>query len=386
MARSRDQRLRQNRVMRIIAHLDMDAFFASVEERDNPRLRGLPIVVGSDPKEGKGRGVVSTANYQARKYGIHSAMPISRAWRLSETAKHQGKPPAVFLRVNMHRYAEVSERIMQILRSNVPLVEEAGIDEAYLDLSFAGSFKKATEICESIKKEIKAKELLTASVGIGSNKLIAKIASGQQKPDGLTVVTPKKTEAFLEPLAIRQIPGIGPKTEMLLKGKGVKVVRDLRKFTRKALREALGKRGSDLYEKVRGRNETSVVEEYEIKSIGEQETFPEDTNDPDFVSEQLRWLCRDVFVRFRESGFGGFRTVAITVRFADFETKTRCHTVREPIATNELLESEAFKLLLPFLDARENPQNKKIRLVGIRVEKLIQDGEKTVTPKCSATM
>lgn len=358
----------------------MDAFFASVEERDNPRLRGLPIVVGADPKEGKGRGVVSAANYQAREYGIHSAMPISRAWRLSETAKHRGKPPAVFLRVNIHRYAEVSERIMQILRSSVPLVEEAGIDEAYLDLSFAGSFKKATEICQSIKKEIKAKELLTASVGIGSNKLIAKIASGQQKPDGLTVVTPKMTEAFLEPLAIRRIPGIGPKTEILLKGKGAKVVRDLRKFTRKALREALGKRGSDLYEKVRGRNETSVVEEYEVKSIGEQETFPEDTNDPDFVSEQLRWLCRDVFVRFRESGFGGFRTVAITVRFADFETKTRCHTVREPIATNERLESEAFKLLLPFLDRRENPQNKKIRLVGVRVEKLIQDGEKTDRP------
>jgi DNA polymerase IV (DinB-like DNA polymerase) len=351
----------------------MDAFFASVEERDNPRLRGLPIVVGADPKEGKGRGVVSTANYRAREYGIHSAMPISRAWRLSEAAKHRGNLSAVFLRVNIHRYAEVSERIMQILRSHVPLVEEAGIDEAYMDLSFAGSFKKATEICDSIKKEIKAKEQLTASVGIGPNKLIAKIASGQQKPDGLTVVTPKKVEAFLEPLAIREIPGIGPKTGKLLDEKGARVVRDVRKFTRKELREALGKRGSRLYENVRGRNETPVVEEYEIKSIGEQRTFSEDTKDPDFVSEQLRMLCRDVFVRFCESGFGGFRTVAITVRFADFETKTRCRTVREPITTNELLESEAFKLFLPFLDARENPRNKKIRLVGVRVEKLIQD-------------
>jgi DNA polymerase IV (DinB-like DNA polymerase) len=376
MAGSGDQRLRQNRLMRIIGHLDMDAFFASVEERDNPRLRGLPVVVGADPKGGKGRGVVSTANYQARKYGIHSALPISRAWRLSEAAKLRGEAPAVFLRVNIDRYAEVSERIMQILRSNVPLVEKAGIDEAYLDLSFAGSFKKATEICRSIKKEIKAKEQLTASVGIGPNKLIAKIASGQQKPDGLTVVTPKKAWAFLQPLAVREIPGIGPKTEMLLKEKGVRVVHDLRKFTRKALQEALGKRGSELYKKVRGRNETPVVEEYEVKSIGEQMTFPEETEDSDFVSEQLGALCRDVFIRFRESGFRGFRTVAITVRFADFETKTRCHTVRKPIATNELLESEAFKLLLPFLNARENPQNKKFRLVGVRVEKLIQDGEK----------
>jgi len=358
----------------------MDAFFASVEERDDPRLRGLPVVVGADPKEGKGRGVVSTANYRAREYGIHSALPISRAWRLSEAARNRGEPPAVFLRVNIHRYAEVSERIMQILRSKVPLVEEAGVDEAYLDLSFAGSFKKATEICRSIKKEIKAKEQLTASVGIGPNKLIAKIASGHQKPDGLTVVTPKKAEAFLQPLAVREIPGIGPKTEMLLKEKGVRVVRDLRRFTRKALQEALGKRGFDLYRKVRGRNETPVVEEYEVKSIGEQITFPEDTEDSDFVSEQLRALCRDVFIRFRESGFRGFRTVAITVRFADFETKTRCHTLRVPLAANELLESEAFKLLRPFLDARENPHHKKFRLVGVRVEKLIQGGQKTDRP------
>lgn len=372
--------------MRIIAHLDMDAFFASVEERDAPRLRGLPIVVGADPKAGKGRGVVSTANYPAREYGIHSAMPISRAWRLSEVARQQGKTPAVFLRVNFERYAEVSERIMQIVRSHVPLVEEAGIDEAYLELSFAGSFSKAKEICGKIKEEIKTKERLTASVGIGPNKLIAKIASGQRKPDGLTMVTPKKAEAFLKPLPIREIPGIGPKTEMLLKEQGVKVVRDLRKVTRRALREALGKRGAELYDKVRGRNERPIVEEFEVKSIGEQTTFSEDSDDPNFISAQLGELCRDVFVRFRESGFAGFRTVAITVRFADFETKTRCHTVREPIAANELLESQALQLLQPFFDARENPHNKKIRLVGVRVEKLIDYRNQGSTGKPSAAI
>jgi DNA polymerase IV (archaeal DinB-like DNA polymerase) len=384
MGHWRDQSMRQNqgRRMRIIALFDMDAFFASVEERDNPQLRGLPIVIGADPKEGKGRGVVSTANYHAREYGIHSAMPISRAWRLSEAAKRRGKPPAVFLRVNIHRYAEVSERIMQILRSYAPLVEEAGIDEAYLDLSFAGSFQRAREICQKIKEEIKAREQLTASVGIGPNKLIAKIASAQQKPDGLTVVTPKEDDAFLEPLSVREIPGVGPKTEMLLKRQGVKVVRDLKNLTRGALYEALGKRGFELYDKVRGRNETPIVEEYEVKSIGEQTTFPEDTDDPNFISGQLRGLCRDVFGRFRESGFRGFRSVTITVRFADFETKTRCHTLREPIAANELLESEACKLLLPFLDSRENPQHKKVRLVGVSVGKLIQDqdGVKTHEP------
>jgi len=185
----------------IIGHLDLDAFFAAVEERDRPELRGQPLVVGADPEGGRGRGVVSTANYAARRYGIHSAMPISRAWKLSEAARRRGEPPVVFVPPRLSRYAEVSARVMAIVRRHVPLVEEAGIDEAYLDLSFAGNFAAAREICRTIKEQIKAEEHLTASIGVGPNKLIAKIASDFQKPDGLTVVTPEEAEAFLAGLS-----------------------------------------------------------------------------------------------------------------------------------------------------------------------------------------
>src|SRR3989338_962353 len=197
---------------RIIAHLDMDAFFAAVEERDHKWLKGKPIVVGADPKEGRGRGVVSTANYKAREYGIRSALPISKAWQFSELAKKRGMPPAEFLQPNFDRYEETSGRIISLIRANKRIVEEASIDEAYFDLSELGSYENAAEFCKKLKKEIFEKEKLTCSVGIGSNKLIAKIASDMQKPDGLTVVgaDDEKTclelvERFLEPLPIRKI-------------------------------------------------------------------------------------------------------------------------------------------------------------------------------------
>jgi DNA polymerase IV (DinB-like DNA polymerase) len=170
-------------------------------------------------------------------------------------------------------------------------VEEASIDEAYMDLTFTGSLEEAKKLCESIKKEIRESEQLTASVGIGPNKLIAKIASGAQKPDGMTLVAEGAAARFLANLPIRIIPGIGPKTEVLLRERGVEIVRDLRKFTREELQSLLGKWGLDLYEKVRGRDESQVVEEYEVKSIGEQETFLEDTADPALLSERLRALC-----------------------------------------------------------------------------------------------
>ncbi len=245
--------------MRIIGHLDMDAFFAAVEERDRPELKGLPLVVGADPAGGQGRGVVSTANYKAREYGIHSALPISRAWKLSEAARRRGRPAAVFVRVNYRRYSQVSERIMALLREFAPVVEEAGIDEAYFDLSFAGSYERAAEICRQIKGQIKSREGLTASVGIGPNKLVAKIASDFKKPDGLTVVTEEEAEDFLAPLAVRKIPGIGPKTEKFLAPRGIKTVQDLKRFSAPELQEIFGKWGPELYERIRGRHDSPLV-------------------------------------------------------------------------------------------------------------------------------
>ena len=356
--------------MRIVAHIDMDAFFAAVEERDTPRFRGLPIAVGADPDGGRGRGVVAAANYRAREYGIHSALPISQAWRLSEAARRAGQPPVVFLSVDMKKYAAVSERVMAIIRSHAPVVEEAGIDEAYADLSFAGSYEKTEEVCRAIKAAIRAKERLTASVGLGPNKLIAKIASGENKPDGLTVVREDEAEAFLEPMPVRKMPGIGPKTEAELAKQGIALVRDLKRFSRQDLQEMFGKRGLDFYDEVRGLDESPLQEHAEPKSIGEEETFDRDTRDATFIGERLKTLCQEVMKRFTREGFETFRTVVVKVRFADFETHTRTHTLQNAANSPATLEREALKLLLPFLDRRENPQRKAIRLVGVRGEKL----------------
>jgi DNA polymerase IV (DinB-like DNA polymerase) len=356
--------------MRIIAHLDMDAFFAAVEERDHPELKGLPLVVGADPDRGKGRGVVSTANYAARKYGIHSALPISTAWRLSEKAQRQGQPGAVFLGVNYRRYREISERIMALVRRHSPLVEEAGIDEAYFDLSGAGSFEGAAEICRQLQKEIREQERLTASVGLAPNKLVAKIASDFQKPDGLTIVTPEEAEGFLEPLGVRKIPGIGPKTEKRLAQEGIRFVRDLKKFSPEELQSRFGKWGPELYDRVRGRHDSPLREEYEPKSVGEQETFGEDTRDLNLIFDCLLAMCGSVWKRLLAEGFGTFRTVVVTVRFADFDTHSRSHTLTAATDSPARLRFTAMKLLMPFLDRRENPRRKLLRLIGVRLEKL----------------
>lgn len=356
--------------MRIIAHLDMDAFFAALEEAGSPIFAGKPIVVGSDPKEGKGRGVVSTANYKAREYGIKSALPISRAWQLSQKAKAEGKDEAVFLPVDFERYIKASKQIFEIIKKKAELAEPASIDEFYFDLSFAKSFKNAEKICFEIKKEIKEKLKVTCSVGLGPNKLVAKIAAGIKKPDGFFAVPKKEAENFLEPLPIREIPGIGPKTEILLNNKNVFLVRDLKKFSEKDLHELLGKWGIDLYYKIRAIDDSPVVQEREVKSIGEQATFQFDTLNAVYIGETFEKMIKSVFKRFLESGFKNFKTVAVTVRFSNFKTQTTAKTLKTPVATEKEFKFQALKLLLPYLDKRKNPNKKLIRLIGVRVEKL----------------
>ena len=358
----------------------MDAFFAAIEERENSSLCGLPIVVGADPRDGKGRGVVSTANYKAREYGIHSTLPISKAWRLSEAARKSGQSPATFLPVRMERYAEVSTHVMETLRRFIFLVEQASIDEAYFDLSSCESYTFAEEICRKIKAAIREEERLTASVGIGPNKLIAKIASGMHKPDGLTVVREADAAVFLAPLPVRTIPGIGPKTEAELTKIGVKTIKDMRRFSLEELRAMFGKRGLDFHDKMHGRDETPVEENYETKSIGEQETFEQDTGDSQFLVGRLQALCQDVMHRVAAEGFTHFHRAVLTVRFADFETHSRSHTLASPICDPKVLEEEATKLFVPFLDQRENPHGKLIRLLGVRVEKLERFGVHAQAP------
>jgi len=359
--------------MRIIAHLDMDAFFAAVEERRDPELRGRPVVIGADPKAGKGRGVVATASYAARKYGIRSATPISRAWRLAEAARRRGEPATVFLRGNHALYREVSARIMALVAERADAFEEASIDEAYLDISSVADFQNAEAHARTVKAQILDREGLTCSVGIGPNKLVAKIASDFRKPDGLTVVLPEAVQDFLDPLSIRVIPGIGPKTETFLRERGIGTIAELRRVERPRLVEWLGKWGDDVHERARGVSLSPVSNEWERKSVGEQETFEQDTLDRSFVLERARALAADVFERMLADGIRGFRTVTITVRFEHFVTVSRSLTAETPLLTRDALEGTADRLLAPFFDERENPKGRRIRLIGVRVEKLARD-------------
>jgi len=356
--------------MAIIAHIDLDAFFASVEERETPSLKGSPVVVGADPKGGVGRGVVSTANYLARDYGIRSGMPITRAWRLSEEARAAGKPGAIFVTPHFGKYEKSSQSVMGIIEKNVPRIEIASIDEAYADLTALGSYKKAITVAKKIQAAVLRKEKITVSVGIGPNKMIAKIASGFKKPRGLTVVEQKDIQTFLDPLSVRELPGVGPKTGNELSRFKVETIADLRKISKDRLISYLGAWGAALYEKARGVGDEELSEPEEQKSIGAQETFREDTGSMKVILSETKRIARDVYERFVKEGFFGFRTVVLMIRFADFETKTRSQTSHVSLASYRDLEVSVLHLLMPFFDARENPKHKKVRLIGVRVEKL----------------
>jgi DNA polymerase IV (DinB-like DNA polymerase) len=363
-------------------HLDMDAFFAAVEERDKPWLAGRPIVVGADPKEGQGRGVVATANYKARGYGIRSAMPISQAWRLSEEAAKRGEPRVEFLLGQHRRYSEVSREIMEYLRTQADVVEVASIDEAYLEVKVEsdkvnGGYEYAVVKAREIKAHILKTQQLTCSIGIGPNKLVAKIAAGMKKPDGLTVVRPDDVQNFLDPLPANVIPGIGPKSKEVLDQHGIHTIRELRSVPEARLIEFFGKWGAGMHERSKGIDESAVVAEYETKSIGEQETFERDTLEAGFLMERLRAMAASVAAGVARGRFS-FRTVEITVRFADFETTTRAHTISKPAHDKKTIEIEATQLFLPFLDRRENPRRKLIRLLGVRVSKLSTSGRTAV--------
>jgi len=223
-----------------------------------------------------------------------------------------------------------------------------------------------------LKREIAEREGLTCSVGLGPNKLVAKIASDFKKPDGLTLVRPEDVQAFLDPLGIRVIPGIGPKTEAELNARGIRTVRDLRALERGQLAEWFGRWGEDLHAKARGLSDSPVSNEWEPKSVGEQETFEVNTLDAAFITERVRALAGEVFARVGRQGFRAFRTVTVTVRFAHFRTVTRAHTTREAMTSEAALAAAAVELLQPFLDQRENPRGTKIRLIGVRAEKLLR--------------
>lgn len=345
--------------MRIIAHLDMDYFFAQIEERENPKLKGQPVVVGALPKKGRGRGVVSTANYEARKFGINSGMPISWAYRAC--------PGAIFLPVRFSLYQEVSEKIRKVIETMIKRIseskiEQASLDEFYFDLSGFGDFKKAREFILKLREEIYKSENLTCSVGIGPSKLLAKIASGFKKPNGVTIVEEFQVLAFLSPRPIEIIPGIGPKTGQILHQLKIKKVSDLQKLSKEKLVGLLGKWGENLWENARGIDNSKVLESQARKTLGVQITFERDTQNFYFLRRTLFDLCGEVWRQIQEEKLIP-QMIEVTVRYFDFETHSRQETLKEPLKSLYQFRQEGEALF------KKLAKEKLIRLLGVRVGK-----------------
>lgn len=338
----------------------MDAFFAMVEEKRHPELIDKPVVVGGDGDPTK-RGVVSTASYEARKFGIHSAMPLRTAYKLC--------PHAVFLPVDYEEYSRVSEKIKDILREFTPIIEDVGIDEAFLDISSID--KPSEEIAKEIKKRVKDKTGLTCSIGIAPNKLLAKIASDMQKPDGLTIITENDIEKRIWLLPVRKLWGVGPKTEAYLKGIGIKTIGDLASLPLDRLTEEFGKSyGNYLYEASRGMDESPLVPHWEPKSISRETTFQEDVKDWQVIARTLVELTKDVVNSMKQEGYKG-RTVTVKVRFSSFETHTRAKTFPEVTDSLDEIRKGAFDCL------GRLELKMRVRLIGIRMGNLekVQGGD-----------
>lgn len=348
---------------RVIVHVDMDAFFAAVEQLDFPEYRGKPVIVGADPRGGKGRGVVSASSYEARRFGIHSALPISKAYALC--------PSGIFVRPRFHRYSELSEQVMDILHGFSPLVEQISIDEAFLDCSGTEKlFGQPSELGRSIKKKIFESTGLGASVGIAPNKSIAKIASDLEKPDGLTICPPGEERGFMHPLPIKRLWGAGPRTVELLNTRGLRTAGDIAALPVEMLEATFGKHGRHLWELANGIDDRAVYSEYERKSFSEEVTFNSDVESDDFIEQTILGIADSLGRRVRRAAIKG-RTVTLKIRLEGFETYTRSHTMPEPVDGMKNLLTAALGLYRKF-----NRKGKKVRLIGMGISNLTApDGE-----------
>ncbi len=343
-----------------VLHVDMDAFFASVELLDRPDARGKPAIVG----HAGGRGVVTSATYEARRFGVRSAMPMSQALRLC--------PTAIILPPHYQKYTEYSRRVMEIFHEVTPLVEPLSIDEAFLDVAGArrllGSPRR---IAELIRARVVEETGLTCSVGVAGTKFMAKLASGRAKPDGLLVIPPSETLAYLRPLPVGALWGVGASTQASLERMGMRTVADLADAPIAVLQRAVGDAGARrLHDLANGRDARRVVTESREKSVGHENTFGVDVDDADTLRRELLRLSGRVGERLRRHGLEG-RTVAIKVRFSDFRTITRSRTLAEPTNVGRRLFEEAWQIFEALeLDLRATP----IRLIGVRAEQLLDAG------------
>jgi DNA polymerase-4 len=341
---------------RAIAHVDMDAFYAAIEQRDRPELRGQPVIVGAEPG---GRGVVSAASYEARVYGVRSAMPISKASRLC--------PHGSFLPVDMRKYRRVSAQIMAILETFSPLVEPVSVDEAFLDLTGTASlFGPPAEAVRAIKSRIRAETALTASAGLAPNKFLAKIGSDLRKPDGLVVVNPGEEAAFLAPLPIERLWGVGRVTAEALSGLGIATIAQLQRMPREVLVKRFGPHGAELHDLAFGRDDRPVEPDTPAKSMGAEETFESDCRDPARLASVLRAQAERVARELRESGVSAAR-LTLKLRFSDFHTITRAVTA-EP--TQDGLE--LYRRARTLLDRERLDQ--PVRLIGLSASGLGSEG------------
>ncbi|PYO57372.1 MAG: DNA polymerase IV [Candidatus Rokuibacteriota bacterium] len=342
---------------RTIIHVDMDAFYASVEQRDRPELRGRPVIVGADPR---GRGVVAASSYEARRFGVHSAMPIGRAARLC--------PDGVFLPVDMEKYARVSREIMAILAEFTPLLEPLSIDEAFLDVTKTRAlFGDGEEQARRIKSRIRTAVGLAASVGVASNKFIAKVASDLEKPDGLVVVTPGGEADFLAPLPVSRLWGAGRVTTADLESMGIRTIAQLAAIPPSHLQSRFGRGGALLSALAHGVDERAVEPFAPPKSMGAEETFERDHRDGERLRATLRGQAERVARELRAQGYAG-RTVTLKLRFADFSTITRSHT-GDPTQDGLTVYREASALLDRVV------LRQPVRLIGLSVAGLGPAGE-----------
>lgn len=341
---------------RIVFHVDLDSFYTAVEVREHPELRGRPVIVGADPRDGKGRGVVMAASYEARALGVKAGVPISIAWRKL--------PDAVYKRPNYELYGTVSESVMNTLREFADRFEQASIDEAYMDVSAKTTWADARAHAMAVKEAVRTREGLTCSVGIAPNKSTAKIAASQQKPDGLTIVPPDRVQPFLAPLPVNAISGVGEKTERVLEELGIRTIGDLAAFPGKDLTKVLGRNAVWLWGIAQGAEELPVEERPDPKSIGVERTFERDVEDWGTIVETLDSVADNVFVRARNAQMT-FRTVGIRIRFEGFQTHTRDRTLPRWTLDRDVLMTTARELLAEF-ETRGRP----VRMLGVRVSNL----------------
>ncbi|HYK91751.1 MAG TPA: DNA polymerase IV [Acidobacteriota bacterium] len=344
-------------IIRTILHVDMDAFYAAVEQRDRPELRGKALIVGSDPKGGKGRGIVATCSYEARKFGVHSAQPISQAWRLC--------PHGIYIQPDMAKYERASGQVMGILLGFSDLLEQISIDEAFLDVTGSRRlFGTGVEIARKVKSRIHEELQLTASVGVASNKFVAKVASDLQKPDGLVVVEPGREREFLAPLPISRLWGVGKKTEALLRGIGLERIGQLAALTRSELMARLGRGGEHLWLLAQGFDDRTVSPAEGYKSIGHEITFERDTADAAQLHDTLLELTERVCQRLRAHRARA-RTITIKFREADFSTYTRRTSLDTPVDTAEKAFPVASRLMSTLVR-----KDILVRLIGVYASNL----------------